>query len=167
MSDREPSHDDLRFRGAGPTLSYEIVGPVTGLAPADAITLICLHGNSSHRGVWRPAARELREFRCVLLDLRGHGDSEHVSPPAYNPEHHAADLAQVVASLVHSPYAILAHAAGALAAARFITNTRASIPAAMLNAFVWVDLGPLVAASIPPSLMSGSGPSSSKDSAES
>src|SRR5207245_7267205 len=71
----------------------------------------------------------------------------------------AADLAQVVASLVHSPYAILAHSAGALAAARFITNTRASIPAAMLNAFVWVDLDPLVAASIPPSLMSGSGPS--------
>ena len=80
----------------------------------------------------------------MLLDLRGHGDSEHVSPPAYNPEHHAADLAQVVASLVHSPYAILAHSAGALAAARFITNTRASIPAAMLNAFVWVDLDPLV-----------------------
>src|SRR2546427_4041829 len=41
------------------------------------------------------SARELHEFRCVLLDLRGHGDSEHVSPPAYNPEHHAADLAQV------------------------------------------------------------------------
>ena len=108
------------------------------------MTLLCLHGNSSHRSVWRPVARELRDFRCVLLDLRGHGDSEHVSPPAYNPEHHAADLAQVVASLVHSPYAILAHSAGALAAARFITNTRASIPAAMLNAFVWVDLDPLV-----------------------
>ena len=39
-------------------------------------------------------------------------------------------------SLVHSPYAILAHSAGALAAARFITNTRASIPAAMPNALV-------------------------------
>jgi len=37
---------------------------------------------------------------------------------------------------VHSPYAILAHSAGALAAARFITNTRASIPAAMPNALV-------------------------------
>src|SRR3989442_15437902 len=39
-------------------------------------------------------------------------------------------------SLVHSPYAILAHSAGALAAARVITNTRASIPAAMPNALV-------------------------------
>src|SRR5881296_1669144 len=159
MSDREPSVDHLRFCGPGPTLSYEVIGPTIDPPAADAMTLLCLHGNSSHRGVWRPVALELREFRCVLLDLRGHGDSEHVSPPAYNPEHHAADLAQVVASLVHSPYAILAHAAGALAAARFITNTRASIPAAMLNAFVWVDLDPLVAASLPPSLMSGSGPS--------
>src|SRR2546426_12808340 len=140
-------------------LSYEIVGPQADSPHASAVTLLCLHGNSSHRGVWRLVARELREFSCVLLDFHGHGDSEHVAPPAYNPEHHAADLAQFVASRVRSPYAILAHSAGALAAARFITNTRASIPAAMLNAFVWVDLDPLVPASIPPSLMSGSGPS--------
>src|SRR2546428_1190398 len=144
MSDREPSADQLRFRGPGPTLSYEVVGPTTGLPPADAMTLLCLHGNSSHRGVWRPVARELREFRCVLLDLRGHGDSEHVSPPAYDPEHHAPDLAAVVAGLVQSPYAILAHSAGALAAAQFITNARPSVPVAMPVAFVWVDLDPLV-----------------------
>src|SRR5437762_14351422 len=105
MSDREPL-DELRFRGAGPALSYEVVGPTTGPPPAAAMTLLCLHGNSSHRGVWRPVARELRDFRCVLLDLRGHGDSGHVLPPAYNPEHHAADLAQVVAELVQSRYAI-------------------------------------------------------------
>ena len=102
--------------GAGPTLSYEIVGP-TNLSFTNAVTLLCLHGNSSHRGVWRLVARELREFRCVLLDLRGHGDSEHVSPPAYNPEHHAEDLAQVVSKLAHGPYVLLAHSAGALAAA--------------------------------------------------
>ena len=126
MSDREPSADQLRFRGPGPTLSYEVVGPSIDLPPADAMTLLCLHGNSSHRGVWRPVARELREFRCVLLDLRGHGDSEHVSPPAYNPEHHAADLAAVVAGLVRSPYAILAHSAGALAAVQHISMNDAS-----------------------------------------
>src|SRR2546427_12311452 len=106
MSDREPSADQLRFRGPGPTLSYEVVGPTTGLPQADAITLLCLHGNSSHRGVWRPVALELHEFRCVLLDFRGHGDSEHVSPPAYNPEHHAADLAAAVTRPGQSPYAI-------------------------------------------------------------
>lgn len=144
MCYEQPGADQLRVRGAGPMLSYEVVGPTTGLSAASAITLLCLHGNSSHRGIWRPVARELHEFRCVLLDLRGHGDSEHVLPPAYNPEHHAADLAQVVARLTPGPYAILGHSAGALAAARFITTTRVCVPVPMPVAFVWVDLDPLV-----------------------
>src|SRR3989442_7950294 len=46
---RRPA-DHLRIRGAGPTLSYEVV---------------------DNGGVWRTVARELRDFRCVLLDLRG------------------------------------------------------------------------------------------------
>jgi pimeloyl-ACP methyl ester carboxylesterase len=125
-------------------LSYEMIGPAVGSSTAGTITLLCLHGNSSHRGVWRPVARELHEFRNVLLDLRGHGDSEHVIPPAYNPEHHAADIEQVTASLMRSPYAILGHSAGALVAARFLANLQASRPAAMPVAFVWVDIDPLV-----------------------
>ena len=85
------------------------------------MTLLCLHGNGSHHGVWRLVAHELHELRCVLLDFRGHGDGEHVSPPAYNREDHALDLERVVPSLVETPYVVLAHSAGALAAARFIT----------------------------------------------
>ena len=80
----------------------------------------------------------------MLLDFRGHGDSEHVSPPAYNPEHHADDLAKIVPKLAQNPYAILAHSAGALAAARFMTRTPTHPPDAMPVAFVWVDLDPLV-----------------------
>ncbi len=140
----QASADHVRIPSAGPTLSYETIGPTTDSPPANAITLLCLHGNSSHRGVWRPVARELHEFRCVLLDFRGHGDSDHVSPPAYNPEHHAADLAHALPGLVESPYAILAHSAGALAAARFIMNTQTVTPLSNPVAFVWVDLDPLV-----------------------
>src|SRR5207244_1656236 len=44
MSGREPSADQLRFRGPGPTLSYEVVGLTISPQPADAITLLCLHG---------------------------------------------------------------------------------------------------------------------------
>ena len=127
-----------RVQSAGPTLSYEIVAPT--VAPANAVTLLCLHGNSSHGGVWRLVARELSEYRCVLLDFRGHGESDHVSPPAYNPEHHAEDLAVVVPKLVQSPYVILAHSASTLAATHFMTSRPASMPIA----FVWVDLDPLV-----------------------
>jgi pimeloyl-ACP methyl ester carboxylesterase len=139
VMDRERAADRLLALGAGPTLSYEIVEPTIG-STERAMTVLCLHGNSSHRGVWRLVARQLCEFWCVLLDLRGHGDSEHVSPPAYNPEHHAADVAEVVARLLPRPYAILGHSAGALAAARFMTGSSASMP----SAFVWVDLDPLV-----------------------
>lgn len=133
----------LRVHGAGPSLSYEVVGPTTDQSSASGLALLCLHGNSSHRGVWRLVARELFEYRCVLLDFRGHGESDHVSPAAYNPEHHAEDLAEVVPELVQSPYAILAHSAGALAAARFMTRTPPP-SVAMPIALVWVDLDPLV-----------------------
>src|SRR5438093_3385406 len=136
--------EHLRVRGAGPILADEIVEPAGDPLARSAMTLLCLHGNSSHRGVWRLVARELCEFRCVLHDLRGHGESEHVWPAAYNPEHHATDLAQVVPGVVGKRYAILAHSAGALAGARFVTNAPASVPVAMPIAFVWVDLDPLV-----------------------
>jgi pimeloyl-ACP methyl ester carboxylesterase len=132
----------LRVTGAGPTLSYEIVEPAADPSRQSPVTLLCLHGNSSHRGMWRLVARRLTEFRCVLLDCRGHGDSDHVSPPAYNPEDHAHDLEHVVPSVVHNPYAILAHSAGALAAARFIPTAPPEVP--MPVAFVWVDLDPFV-----------------------
>ena len=60
-----------------------------------------------------------------------------------HPEHHAADIASVVAQIVDPPYAILAHSAGALAAARFMTEPAfAAVPKPV--AFVWVDLDPLV-----------------------
>jgi pimeloyl-ACP methyl ester carboxylesterase len=133
-----------RIAAAGPTLAYEVVSSGE-LAPTSP-TLLCLHGNSSHRGVWRPVAERLRGYRNVLVDLRGFGDSDHVSPPAYNPEHHAADIAALIsAGLVNSPYAILAHSAGALAATHFIASARRSMgPVTLPEAFVWVDLDPLV-----------------------
>jgi pimeloyl-ACP methyl ester carboxylesterase len=144
LTTEQPRVQRGQILGSGPTLSYEVVPSAPGRV-SSPVTLLCLHGNSSHRGVWRLVAQELREYRSVLLDLRGHGESEHVSPPAYNPEHHATDIAAIVAGLIEGPYAILAHSAGALAAARFMTEARTSSAAAMRPAvFVWVDLDPLV-----------------------
>ena len=142
LATEQPRIDRGRILGSGPTLSYEVV-PSASSSASSPVTLFCLHGNSSHRGIWRLVAQELQEYRCVLLDHRGHGESEHVAPPAYNPGHHAADIAAVVAGLIERPYAILAHSAGALAAARFMTDA-AFGHVAMPVAFVWVDLDPLV-----------------------
>ncbi len=144
LTPEQPRIDCGRILGSGPTLSYEVVSSAPS-STSSPVTLLCLHGNSSHRGIWRLVARQLREYRSVLLDLRGHGESEHVSPPAYNPEHHAADIAAIVsAGLIKRPYAILAHSAGALAAACFIATTRTAAAVAVPDAFVWVDLDPLV-----------------------
>jgi len=40
----------LRVQGAGPSLAYEIVSATVAPASPSAVTLLCLHGNSSHRG---------------------------------------------------------------------------------------------------------------------
>ncbi|MGH9657853.1 MAG: glycine/betaine/sarcosine/D-proline family reductase selenoprotein B, partial [Bryobacteraceae bacterium] len=133
-----------RVTASGPMLGYELV-QARDANTSRSLSLLCLHGNSSHRGIWRPVAERLREFRSVLVDLRGFGDSDHVSPPAYDPEHHAADIAAIVAGgLIKPPYAILAHSAGALAAAYFIASMPAAPVVAAPEAFVWVDLDPLV-----------------------
>jgi len=133
--------EHCRVVAAGPTLAYEIV---TSRDVSSSLTLFCLHGNSSHRGIWRPVTERLQGYRSVLLDLRGFGDSDHVSPPGYNPEHHAADIAAVVSGgFISPPYAILAHSAGALAATHFIASAAVS-SITLPEAFVWVDLDPLV-----------------------
>lgn len=131
--------------GSGPRLACEVQG-----GGPDALTLICAHGNTSHRGMWRPVARALvdqLDVRAVVVDLRGHGDSEHVDPPAYNPGDHARDLARVVRHLAPSRYVVLGHSAGALAvtslAARFARNEETG-PAP--SALVWVDIDPCVPA---------------------
>jgi pimeloyl-ACP methyl ester carboxylesterase len=120
---------------------------VLGAGP-DAPALLFAHGNSSHRGIWRPVANLLLcelELRVVLIDMRGHGDSEHVYPAAYNPDDHAGDLARVVRQLALTRYGVVGHSAGALAvtalAARFARNELVG-PAP--SALVWVDIDPCV-----------------------
>jgi pimeloyl-ACP methyl ester carboxylesterase len=121
-------------KAAGATLAYE---ELAGGEP----TLLFLHGNSSHRGIWRALAAELPEHRRLLLDLRGHGDSDHVDPPAYDPAAEADDVAAVVRALVREPYVLVGHSNGALVACVFAAGgDSAQKPAAL----VWGDIDPVV-----------------------
>jgi pimeloyl-ACP methyl ester carboxylesterase len=118
----------------GVTIAYEDL-------PGGEPTLLLLHGNSSHRGIWRALAAQLPQFRRLLLDLRGHGDSDHVDPAAYDPADEAADLAAAVRELVHGPYVVVGHSNGALAAGAFAAGDYGvPRPAAL----VWGDIDPLV-----------------------
>jgi pimeloyl-ACP methyl ester carboxylesterase len=127
--------------GPGPTLACEVIEPPEGEGAAP--TLLLLHGNGSHRGIWRNVASHLVGVRAVLLDFRGHGESAHTEPPAYNLADHASDLARVVETLP-IPYAIAAHSAGALAAAHFIATTVGERRLAPPAGFVWIDIDPAV-----------------------
>jgi pimeloyl-ACP methyl ester carboxylesterase len=123
-----------RIGGDGPSLAYEIL---EGGEP----TIVFLHGNSSHRGIWRWVAAELPEFRRVLVDVRGHGESDWVDPPAYDPPDEADDIARVVREVVEGPYVLLGHSNGALAAAAFVAG---DYGVAKPVALVWGDIDPRV-----------------------
>jgi pimeloyl-ACP methyl ester carboxylesterase len=63
------STETLFLDSGGLKLAYDIrpgVGPV----------LLCVHGNSSHRGLWGPLLSNLPDYAALRLDLRGHGQSE-------------------------------------------------------------------------------------------
>ena len=67
MGEIELPTDQLRIAGAGPTLSYAVVESVDCTTHSH-ITLLCLHGNSSHRGIWRLVARELESRWNAALE---------------------------------------------------------------------------------------------------
>jgi pimeloyl-ACP methyl ester carboxylesterase len=65
--------------------------------PDASRTVILLHGNSANAWWWQWVAAELpKNLRLLALDMRGHGDSEWVKPPAYKPYDYAADLANFI-----------------------------------------------------------------------
>lgn len=135
--------DPVTFvEGGGPRIACELLG--TPGSP----TLMFAHGNSSHRGIWRPVARRLVDALgvcAVLVDMRGHGDSEPVQPPAYNPRDHARDLARVVRHFAPSRYAVLGHSAGALAVTAFAARrARGEEAGPAPSALIWVDIDPCV-----------------------
>jgi pimeloyl-ACP methyl ester carboxylesterase len=99
--------------------------------------LLLLHGGSAHAHWWDHIAAELaREYWVLALDLRGHGDSAWITPPAYEIADYVADLKDVIATLGLAPLILLGHSLGG-----FIALTFASTHAEVLRALVVIDMG--------------------------
>ena len=65
-----------------------------------AQAIVFLHGAGLNAYTWRRVAADLcGVYKCLALDLRGHGDSEWANDLDYAPRSHAADLA---AFIVHA-----------------------------------------------------------------
>jgi haloacetate dehalogenase len=100
---------------------------------ADAPPLLLLHGFPQTHAMWRRVAQRLAaDFRLVVPDLRGYGDSTK-PPPAATPEldhaQHskramAADLAALMALLGHERFAVVGHDRGGRVAHRLALDHR-------------------------------------------
>lgn len=92
--------------------AHEIITAADG---APHRTAFVLHGILGSRGNWRGFARKLVEqypdWRMVLVDLRGHGDS-HGAPAPHTVAACAADLTRLARHLGQRPEAVIGHSFG-------------------------------------------------------
>lgn len=75
--------------------------------------LLFLHGGSAHAHWWDFTLPLLAErFRCIALDLRGHGESARPTDGSYGLAAHAADIAAVVDALDLTGGGVIGHSFG-------------------------------------------------------
>jgi len=120
-----------RFAGINPRLHF------LEWNPDGARTLILLHGNSASAWWWQWVVDELpKDLRLLALDQRGHGDSEWVKPPAYQPRDYADDVARLIREVVTDQKPIVVgHSMGGV-----VTLAFASRYPELLRAAVVIDI---------------------------
>ncbi len=94
--------------------------------PDGARPIVLLHGTSANAWWWQPVAEAMRSagMRMLALDLRGHGDSGWVRPPAYSPADYADDLARLIETLRLDRPVVIGHSMGGIAVIAFAERYR-------------------------------------------
>ncbi len=120
----------------GITLHYLDWGLDRG--PADAPPVVLLHGITGHARVWDHLAERLApRHRVLVLDQRGHGDSDPAPDDDYRVGTMADDVAAFVGSLRLDRFTLLGHSMGGRIAIKYAADH-----AARLERLVIVDIGP-------------------------
>lgn len=79
--------------------------------------VLLVHGGCAHLHWWDDIAPALSAHHHVIaVDLRGHGDSPHVRPPAYSIDDHARDLGDLICALDLREIAVIGHSLGGIIA---------------------------------------------------
>lgn len=96
-------------RANGVTLRYLDYGA------AGRPAIVCVHGGAAHAH-WFDfvAGGYAGDYHVLAIDLRGHGDSEWVDPPAYGYRDYAADLDAAVRALGLRDFALIGHSMGGM-----------------------------------------------------
>lgn len=102
--------------------------------------ILFLHGGGQTCRTWDVVCHELsREYRCIAVDQRGHGNSEWSYESDYRVEAYAADAAALVDALNLAPLVIVGMSLGGIAGLHYALER----PKAVAG-FVAVDVGPWV-----------------------
>jgi pimeloyl-ACP methyl ester carboxylesterase len=82
--------------------------------------MLCIHGSAAHAHWYDFVAPGfIPKYHVHALDLRGHGDSEHVYPPEYNFPCYAADVAKAVDALALKDFVLIGHSMGGMVSLSF------------------------------------------------
>ena len=105
-------------------------------APAGAI--LFLHGSALQARTWDVVAMLLRNsYRCIAVDLRGHGESDWSSSCNYQLSAHVADISAFIAEKRLEPVILVGHSLGGLVAMTVAASRQPAVAALVL-----VDIAP-------------------------
>lgn len=132
-----PTNESRRHRlrvAESVELQVEEWGPISG-----APILLC-HGFGQTRGAWSSTAVRLADagYRCVSIDLRGHGESDWLENGAYVMDQFRDDLVAVTAWLGRPPVLVGASMGGLLGLIAEGENAQSSL----FRAMILVDVTP-------------------------
>jgi len=110
----EVRYGTIRGNSIGPVESFDGTKLYVGEAGSGP-TVLFVHGFCLNASSWHYQLLELSdEFRVVVYDMRGHGESERPASDDWSMEAHARDLEAIVASL-DGPVMIVGHSMGGMA----------------------------------------------------
>lgn len=94
---------------------------------------IMLHGGSAYAHWWDFVAPAfVEDFHVIALDQRGHGDSQHVNPPAYGTRQYLDDLQVFIRTLgLHQPI-LMGHSMGGHNSVIYATEHASELSALIL-----------------------------------
>jgi pimeloyl-ACP methyl ester carboxylesterase len=102
--------------------------------------LIFLHGGALTAHTWDIVGLAFRdEYRCIVPDLRGHGDSDWAPDGDYSPDAYSSDLGALLEHLRIDRTVLIGNSLGGMTAAHY---TAQRTPAEQPDALVLVDVGP-------------------------
>ncbi len=116
------------YSSDGAALAYRVEGP-TGVP-----TLLFVHGWQADGRVWGALVERLsKRFRCIVVDLRGAGNSS-AAPGPYQLARYAGDLSDAIEVLGLDPIVVVGHSMGGAIAQRLAIDRPEAIEGLVLIA---------------------------------